>query len=111
MRICIQVIALALCLSFSSGCTVLEEVDKANAMMGIGEKSKDEPTETEIASAVTAGKNQMLEQSKQWWDQATSLAPATIDSSIVNCRVRGTTQFMSKNDCLTRGGVPKGVAN
>jgi hypothetical protein len=111
MRVCIQVIALALCLSFSSGCIVLDEVDKAHAQMGIGEKSKDDPKPAEIASAAAASKNQLLEQSREWWDRATSLGSETIDSSIVNCRFGGSTQFMSKNDCLTRGGSPKGVAN
>ena len=87
---------------------VLDEVDSANAKMASRAKSKDDPKVTGAAAAPT--ENPLLKHSKEWWDRAPSLAPAEIDSSIVNCELRGGAQFMSKNDCLNRGGQPQGVS-
>ena len=106
-------VSLLICLFASTGCMVLDEIDSANAKMESFKKAKPEVAEDDsatLASKARQTKNQLLEESKQWWDQATSLAPAEADSSIVTCRIRGGTQFMSKDDCLTRGGVPKGIS-
>ena len=90
---------------------VLDEVDAASAKMGPAKKAKTEPNvETTTASAVAAKDNPILKQSKQWWKQATSLAPTGIDSTIVKCRFGQDTQFMSKDDCLSRAGTPQGLS-
>jgi len=108
MRHLLQFLALALCLVFSNGCMVLDEVDKANAKMT---KKKAPPkTEATTNAAVAAKDNPLLKQSKEWWGRATSLAPSGIDSTIVKCGLGGATQFMSKNDCLSRGGTPQGLS-
>jgi hypothetical protein len=90
---------------------VLDEIDAASAKMGPGGKKKAKPNvQTTTASAVAPKDNPILEQSKQWWERATSLAPMDIDSTIVNCQLGGAAQFMSKDDCLSRGGTPKGIS-
>ena len=97
----------------STGCMVLDEVDAANAKMKSLSKTKDkaEKGSTEsVASKALKTKNELLQQSKEWWNEATSLSPTAVDSSIVSCRIQGENQFMSKDDCLVRGGVPQGVS-
>jgi len=106
-------ISLLLGLFASTGCMVLDEVDAANAKMKSLSKKQDKADDgsaESMASKAVKTKNELLQQSKEWWNEATSLSPTAVDSSIVSCRVQGETQFMSKDDCLVRGGVPQGVS-
>jgi hypothetical protein len=89
---------------------VLDELDSAAAKMPTQGKKESNVAAATTASAGTQQENTMLKQSKRWWKQATSLAPTGIDSSIVKCRIQQSTQFMSKDDCLLRGGVPRGTS-
>ncbi len=91
----------------SPGCTVIEEIDAAQAKMPANAKKKSESqeTETDRVSALAAKKDAFVLKSEQWWDRATSLAPAGLDSGIAQCRLRGSTQYMSKDDCRARGGT------
>ena len=106
----VLVFVLILALATSSGCMVLDEVDAAAAKMPGTKKAdaKDDASDQEVSvtSAAARTKQALLEESKRWWDQATSLAPGDVESSIVRCQVRGEMQFMSKDDCLSRGGTP-----
>ena len=103
---------MSLFLTFSSGCIVLDEMDAAAAKMPVVAKKKQDPAEERSMTApgVLSKNNPLIKQSKQWWKSATSLAPTGIDSSIVSCRLSQGTQFMSKDDCLGRGGKPQGVS-
>jgi hypothetical protein len=88
---------------------VMDELDAAAALMP-NKKNAADDGETEVATPATAAaakKNALLMQSKQWWDRATSLAPTGLEPSIVSCRLRGGTQFMSKDNCLSQGGDPQ----
>jgi hypothetical protein len=102
-------IALALLLSTSNGCMVMDEVDSAAAKMPARKGKAREEVATESNAAVepvAQRTSALLEQSKQWWDRATSLAPGEMESSIVRCRLREGTHFMSRDDCLSQGGQP-----
>ena len=101
---------MSLFLTISSGCIVLDEMDAAAAKMPTKKAKVSTAAAAPTASTGAQQENPMLEQSKKWWNEATSLAPTGIDSSIVTCRIGQSTQFMSKDDCLTRGGVPKGAS-
>lgn len=95
-------------LAMSSGCMVLEEMDAAAAKMPSSGKQSAEP---EADAEMTAGRsgaeaNPLLEKSREWWNEAKSFAPTGLESGIVGCRLGGSTQFMSKDDCLARGGAP-----
>ena len=90
----------------ASGCMVADELDKAAALMP--DSTKKGKVEEEVAGpdAAAARADALLRESKQWWDRATSIAPGQLESSIVSCRIAGATQFMSRDDCLSQGGVP-----
>ena len=97
----------------SAGCSVMDELDKANSAMGTqAQKEKPEAAadDDSIAAQALKTKTELLEQSKEWWGEATSLSPKAVDSKIVGCRLHGQTQFMAKDDCLVRGGRPEGVS-
>jgi len=87
---------------------VLAEVDAAAAKMPSKGKKKNKADKEDVAKSAqaTPQTSALLEQSRQWWERATSLAPGEMESSIVSCRLREGTQFMSKDDCLSQGGVP-----
>ena len=107
MRQLLRLLSLTLFLAHANGCMVLDELDSAAAKMPSHPEKESKVAAATTASAGTQQENPMLEQSKRWWKQATSLAPTGIDSSIVKCRIQQSTQFMSKDDCLIRGGVPQ----
>jgi hypothetical protein len=85
---------------------VLDEVDAAAAKMPSSGKKKAAKEEVATSKAAAPQKSALLEQSKQWWERASSLAPTEMESSIVSCRLSDGTHFMSKDDCLSQGGVP-----
>jgi hypothetical protein len=101
---------MSLFLTISSGCIVLDEIDAAAAKMPTKKAKVSTAVAAPTGSAGAQQENPILEQSKKWWKEATSLAPSGIDSSIVSCRIGQSTQFMSRDDCLTRGGVAKGAS-
>lgn len=114
MRLLIR-IGLLLCLSTSSGCMVMEELDNAAAKMPNTKTSKASEADakaqgTAATASARAKANALIRKSQRWWGGATSLAPTNLESSIVSCRLRGATQFMSRDDCLSRGGTPRNVS-
>ena len=101
MRVFIPI--LILFLSTSLGCTIMDELDSANADMdefvGIGAEEEEEvdsegqrPTSASLA--------------KEWWGKAKSLDKKALSPAIVNCRLQSGSQFMSRDECLNRGGQP-----
>jgi len=101
-------LSLIFCLSTSSGCMVMDELDKASAMLPEAKKSKENKQEKAVDSANSGSEraNALLEQSKRWWSRATSLSPTGLKSSIVSCRLSDRMRFMSRDDCLSQGGKP-----
>lgn len=94
----------------------MEELDKANSKLPASAKAKaakakgEAPSSGSVASKAKSAADPILEQSKEWWNRATSLAPAETESSVVRCRLPGQTQFMDRDDCLARGGVASGLS-
>ncbi len=105
-------ISLFLIVSTSSGCMIMDELDKSAALMPDSEKSKDSGNvgAEDTASRQSAMKDELIKQSKQWWNRATSIHPAGLDSNIVSCRLGDRTQFMPKDSCLVQGGKPSSVS-
>lgn len=94
---------------------VIDELDSAAALLPVSDDAKeanaDQKDDATVAAASGASKKSaILQQSKEWWNRATSLAPTGLKSSIVSCRLSEGTQFMSKDDCLSHGGKPGRVS-
>ena len=85
---------------------VLDEMDKASAKMP---NSPAKAAKAEPEKAAPDAPNPLVAQSKEWWSTATSFSTKNVDASIVRCRLRGRVNFMSKDDCLGRGGSPEGI--
>ncbi len=103
--------SLVFALSSSSGCMVLEEVDAAAAKMPSAKRSAAAEEEASTTTSVADKGNALLEQSRQWWQEARSLAPTGLESTIGRCRFPGSTQYMSEDDCRSRGGTPGRAAS
>ena len=102
-----RLLSIILFILLTSGCTILDEIDAASAKMP-SNRPVASSGGTAPGSAAPPAPNALLEQSKEWWGRATSMSPNQMSASIVNCRIGKNAQFMSKDDCLTRGGVPQG---
>jgi len=97
---------LILLLSASLGCPIMDELNKANAKMD--EIVKVKPKKE--AEAEAGAKVDPLQLSKDWWNSARSLNSKSVSPSIVNCRLGGRSQFMTRDECLNRGGDPGNVS-
>lgn len=103
----LRTIVLALCLATASGCMVMDEVDAAAAKMPVKQKEAQATATPSSASSAATRSQEVLENTKRWWQEATSLAPGDMDAGIARCRIDGGVQFMSRDDCLSRGGRPE----
>jgi len=79
------------------GCGVMDEIDSAHAMLGIGEEKKPEKK---------AGETEAPEKKGIDWTVSRSINTGQVDPSITRCTLGGSTQFMREVDCLSRGGRP-----
>lgn len=89
----------------------LDEIDKASAKMPAksAKATATAKAKAESEKAAADAPNPLVEQSKEWWSNATSFSSKNVNASIVRCRLPGGVNFMSKDDCLGRGGAPEGV--
>jgi hypothetical protein len=92
--------------SFVLGCSVMDELDKANAEM---HRNDPKPDKTEVAGggSESGGKSAIAlakEKSAEWWQNTSTFTKGELDDSIVQCRLDGRVQFMRRDDCTTRGG-------
>lgn len=109
----VRALAVGLVASLAAGCFVGDEIDKAAALTsGPGPAKKDpaaapaDAKPKQIASAAPkpdAGGPP----AKSWWETARSLTSEESVSDIVGCAVSGRTEFMTRDDCLARGGTPQ----
>ncbi len=91
---------------------VLDELDAARAKMP-KPKAKaivEEEDSISLATQAMETKDRLVKQSMQLWEKAKSLSSTEEKTSIVSCRLDGSTQFMSEDDCQLRGGVAKSAS-
>lgn len=85
----------------------MDELDNANAKMD--EYAKVKPDEkAELAD--DGAKIDPLRASKEWWNSVRSLNSEKVSPSIVNCRLGNSSQFMTRDQCLSRGGNPDRIS-
>jgi hypothetical protein len=111
----LRLFATALVLVFALGCPILDELDKGNKEMdkfspgarALNEKKAKEAAEKQQkagSSKVAGATAQARDAASKWWSNARSLAPDETSSDVVRCVLDGADQYMSRNDCLMRGG-------
>ena len=97
LRPAITILA-SLVLATTFGCSIVEELDNAAAMMEHnGSEKKSETAKAEEDEPKKKGID---------WTVSRSLHAGEIDASIVRCSFGGSAQFMRVDDCRLRGGKP-----
>lgn len=101
----------------TSGCFVFDEMDKSSDMIK-GPSAKEAPSAGGAKVAATPGTAKpgdaakaagapAAPSAKSWWQTARSLGSEESDAGITRCELKGRAEFMQRDDCLSRGGVPK----
>lgn len=110
--------SLAVALSLTTGCMVMDELDTAAAKMPTTGKHQDEKAKkgqekagANAAGKIAASKAAVVEASRQWWKQAKTLNTGDAPEGVVSCRLPEGTKFMSKDDCVVQGGRPGNAAS
>jgi hypothetical protein len=102
----IRVLCVALLASSLSGCWVLNELDEGSKK--IDQFTKKRPAEEVEPEPVPSGKRQRVADYFANQKNARTLTPGQMSSEIVSCKLSNGTQFMKQQECLSRGGVPRG---
>jgi len=92
-----------------SGCWVLDELDEGNKKMDMYMAKKpgtEALAEPEAAPAAPKGPRAADYFASQ--KNSRTFTPGTVSSGIVSCKLKSGTQFMKQEDCINRGGVPRG---
>jgi len=85
-------------LTATLGCSIVEELDNAAAMMEHnGSEKKSETAKAEEDEPKKKGID---------WTVSRSLHAGEIDATIVRCSFGSSVQFMRVDDCHLRGGTP-----
>jgi hypothetical protein len=96
---------LALGLASLPGCFVFDELDAG--MEKIDRASAKKKTEPEPAPVASAGTDAETEgRRRSLWEGGRSLNPHEKSDAIARCTLGGSVQFMTRDDCLARGGDP-----
>ena len=110
------VLLLLTVLPFTSGCFVLDEIDKGAQIMdqhasqerreAEAKEKADAKKQEEEGGGLVAGLQEQVASLGGWIEEATEEAPPERDPSdtVVRCQVAGKTQFLRKSDCRVRGG-------
>jgi hypothetical protein len=107
MRVRNVLVAMLVALA-ASGC-FLDEIDKsvnankskAQAVAGDA-KQADGAAPKQVASA--KGAKAATPAAPSWWETATTLGSEESNLDAVACKLGGRTEFMTRDDCLSRGG-------
>jgi hypothetical protein len=102
---------------FTSGCFVNDLLDDANeqvseqvdkqgsGLRGSARKGKGRPGAKPAAEALQTASGEE-EKGPGWWETAKTVSSQERPDEIVECSLSGRTQFMKRDDCLSRGGRP-----
>jgi hypothetical protein len=90
-----------------SGC-FLNEIDKSVESSPMGAEMKADAAKKEAdekaAKKDGAAAKAAPPQGASWWAKASSLSSEESTAKIVGCKLGGKTDFMTRDDCLARGG-------
>lgn len=94
----------AFALLAGTGC-FLDEIDKSMANYPGGSAAAKKEPDPPAAAASTGAKK--APDGPSWWATARTLGSEPSDESIASCNLAGRTEFMRRDDCLSRGGRPQ----
>ncbi len=108
-------------LAVVNGCFALDELDKANALAsgpatarekaaataGAGKGGAATSAAAKPGAGAAAAVNPVDPNAKGWWQTARTLGSEESDAGIARCQLSGRSEFMLRDDCVARGGVPK----
>jgi len=97
----LRLLTIILALGLWNGCAIVEEIDKIG---GGGEEIADDQSDESCAQDLQS--EACTNKPVNWWANAKTLSSDEMKTDIVNCRVGGATQFMSRQNCFARGGTP-----
>ena len=103
-----RVFAILFACQLSLGCFVFEELDASKDLLDnptFEKTEKKKAPQPGPAKSAGGGKKGPSAQERLagWWKEARSLNTGEVDESMVSCELGGSTQFMSRSDCLARG--------
>jgi hypothetical protein len=107
MKLLLAILAALLC----SGCFVIDEIEKGQAIMGAHDGKENDAEDAEEGSADAKGPPKTPRESlAEYYEKQRAQAPPptkSLDPSddVGRCRVGNTTQFMRRSDCRLRGGT------
>ena len=117
VRSTLRLLFVAGLLGTAPGCFVFDEIDKAgkldNSFVSGGAKPAAAPGGASAGAAKPAaakpgaGATAAAPNEKGWWQTARSLGSEESAEGISRCDLAGRTEFMQRDDCLARGGVPQ----
>ena len=91
-----------------SGCWVLDELDSGNKKMDMYNPNKANSEAAAAEPAPAARKGPRASEYFASQKNARTFTPGSSPSGIVTCKLKSGTQFMKQEECINRGGVPKG---
>jgi hypothetical protein len=103
-----RVFGVALLAAALSGCWVLDEIDEGSKKIDQYSAKKPAAEAAAEEAAPTARKGPRVGEYCASQKNARTLTPGTVSSGIVSCKLKSGTQFMKQEECINRGGVPRG---
>jgi hypothetical protein len=107
MKLLLSLLVALLC----SGCFVVDEIEKGQAIMAAHDGKENDADEAEEGSADAKGPPQTpRERLAEYYAKQRAQAPAPTKSAnpaddVGRCRIGNTTEFMRRSDCRLRGGT------
>lgn len=99
---------LGLALGALPACFVFEELDAGmETMERVAPSKKPEPEPARRAAAPSRGEGGEPAPRRSIWEESgRSINPHERNAEIARCELGGSVQFMTRSDCLARGGRP-----
>ena len=91
-----------------SGCWVIKELDEGSKKMDRYSAKKPESEFGAEGAAPAARKGPRVGEYFASQKNARTFTPGSVSSGIVSCKLKAGTQFMKQEECVNRGGVPRG---
>jgi hypothetical protein len=102
----LRIFGVALLAVALAGCGILDELEEGNKKMDLYMKKKPDAEEPADGPAAPARKRMRASEYFANQKNPKTFTPGTVSDDIVSCKLGGSTQFMKKTECASRGGVP-----